>query len=61
MIPHSDWWILPLALFLLPVIVILAWNRLFRHKRGMGQNWVLAILVAACWVSALVYILDKLK
>ncbi len=55
----SQWWILPLLLFVLPLIVALVFNKVFRHRNGISQNWVLALLVTACWLSALVIILRQ--
>lgn len=55
----SQWWLLPLLLFVLPLIVALVFNKVFRHRNGISQNWVLALLVTACWLSALVIILRQ--
>ena len=60
--PHlPEGWILPLALFVLPLLAALAVNRLFRHRRGLNQGWVLAWFVAVCWIFALVVILRQLR
>ncbi len=55
----SQWWILPLLLFVLPLLVALIFNKVFRHKNGISQNWILALLVGACWLSALIIILRQ--
>jgi Na+/melibiose symporter-like transporter len=48
-------WVAPLALFLVPLLVAVVVNRLFRHHRT-NPNFVLAWFVAVCWISALVVI-----
>jgi hypothetical protein len=54
-------WVLPLALFLVPLLVALAVNRLFRGRRGFASIWVLAWFVTVCWVFALVVILRQVR
>jgi len=54
-------WVLPLALFLVPLLVALAVNRLFRQRRGIASGWVLAWFVAVCWIFALVAILRQVR
>lgn len=53
-------WALPLALFLVPLLVAVNVNRLFRH-RPTNPNYVLAWFVAVCWISALVVIWRQVR
>lgn len=53
-------WILPTALFAVPVLVAVVVNRLFRHRRT-NPNFVLAWFVAVCWISALVVIWRQVR
>ncbi|WP_211369443.1 hypothetical protein [Pseudoxanthomonas kalamensis] len=55
--PAMPWWMLPTILFLAPLLVALIHNLFFKHKWGVNANWVLALFVLACWISALVIIL----
>jgi len=48
-------WVLPTALFTVPVLVAVVVNRLFRH-RPTNPNFILAWFVAVCWIFALVVI-----
>jgi len=54
-------WVLPLALFVVPLLVALAVNRLVRNRRGIASGWVLAWFVAVCWIFALVTILRQVR
>jgi ABC-type sugar transport system permease subunit len=54
-------WVLPLALFLVPLLVALVVNRLFRGRRSVASIWVLAWFVTVCWVFALVVILRQVR
>ena len=54
-------WVLPLALFVVPLLVALGVNRLVRRRRGIASNWVLAWFVTVCWVFALVVILRQVR
>ncbi|KAF1690385.1 hypothetical protein [Pseudoxanthomonas koreensis] len=53
-------WVLPLALFVVPLLVVVVVNRLFRHRRT-NPNWVLAWFVAVCWISALAVIWRQVR
>ena len=53
-------WALPLALFLVPLLVAVIVNRQFRH-RPTNPNYVLAWFVAVCWISALVVIWRQVR
>ena len=53
-------WALPLALFLVPLLVAVIVNRLFRH-RPTNPNYVLAWFVTVCWISALVVIWRQVR
>lgn len=53
-------WALPVALFLVPLLVAVIVNRLFRHRRT-NPNYVLAWFVAVCWISALVVIWRQVR
>ncbi len=53
-------WALRLALFLVPLLVAVIVNRLFRH-RPTNPNYVLAWFVAVCWISALVVIWRQVR
>lgn len=53
-------WALPLALFLVPLLVAVIVNRPFRH-RPTNPNYVLAWFVAVCWISALVVIWRQVR
>ncbi len=55
------WWLLPLLLFVVPLLVALAYNRLRWHKRGVNQNWVLALFVTVCWLSAFIVIINTVR
>ena len=48
-------WVLPTALFLVPVLVAMGVNRLLRHRRT-NPNFILAWFVVVCWIVALVVI-----
>lgn len=48
-------WVLPTALFLLPVLAAVGVNRLLRHRRT-NPNFILAWFVAVCWIVAVVVI-----
>lgn len=52
------WWLLPLVLFVVPLLVALVYNRLRWHKRGVNSNWVLALFVTVCWLAAFIVILN---
>ena len=52
-----DWWIWPTLLFLVPLAVMLVWNKVVRHKAGINSNWVLVLFIAVCWITALGMIL----
>ncbi|WP_372012431.1 hypothetical protein [Pseudoxanthomonas sp. 10H] len=54
-------WVLPLALFLVPLLVALVVNRLFHKRSGIASIWVLAWFVTVCWVFALVVILRQVR
>ncbi|MBO9715492.1 MAG: hypothetical protein J7507_01455 [Pseudoxanthomonas sp.] len=54
-------WVLPLALFVVPLLVALVVNRLFRGRRGIASIWVLTWFVTVCWVFALVVILRQVR
>ena len=41
-----------------PLLVALLYNRLRWHRRGVNQNWVLALFVTVCWVAAFILILN---
>lgn len=53
-------WALPLALFLVPLLVAVIVNRLFQH-RPTNPNYVLAWFVAVCWISARVVIWRQVR
>ncbi len=53
-------WVLPVALFVVPLLAAVAINRLFRHRRT-NPDWVLAWFIAVCWISALVVIWRQLR
>lgn len=55
------WWLLPTVLFVLPVLVALAVNRWHFHRTGVSQHLVLALFVGACWIAALIVILQQLR
>jgi hypothetical protein len=55
------WWTLPLILFALPVGATLAYNRFYRHKSGINQNLVLGLFVSACWLGAMILILQRVQ
>ena len=55
------WWTLPLFLFALPVGATLAYNRFYRHKAGVSQSWVLGLFVSACWLRAMILILQRVQ
>lgn len=55
------WWLLPTALFALPVVVALAVNRWRFHRTGISQHLVLGLFVAACWIAAVIVILQQVK
>lgn len=57
----QPWWLVPLLLFVLPLLVGLLYNRFRKHKRGVNQNWVLALLVTVCWLSAFIVILNTVR
>jgi hypothetical protein len=54
-------WVLPLALFLVPLLVALVVNRVFRNRRGIASIWVLAWFVTVCWIFAVVVILRQVR
>ncbi|AKC85894.1 hypothetical protein [Pseudoxanthomonas suwonensis] len=53
-------WVLPTAMFVVPVLVAVVVNRLFRHRRT-NPNFVLAWFVAVCWIFAVVVILRQVR
>ena len=53
-------WVLPTALFVVPVLVALGVNRLFSH-RPANPNYILAWLVVVCWVSAIAVIWRQVR
>lgn len=55
------WWLLPAALFVLPVLVALAVNRWRFHRNGVSQHLVLGLFVSACWIAAIIVILQEVK
>lgn len=55
------WWLVPLILFVLPMVVGLFYNRLRWHRNGVNQNWVLGLFVSVCWLAAIIVILNKLR
>lgn len=57
----EPWWLVPLVLFVLPLLAGLLYNRLRWHKRGVNQNWVLALFVTVCWLSAFILILKAVR
>lgn len=57
----SPWWTLPLILFAVPVGATLAYNRFYRHKAGVNQHLVLSLFVGACWLSAIILILQRVQ
>ncbi len=58
--PLLPGWTLPLALFLVPLLVAVVVNRLFRHRRT-NPNFVLAWFVIVCWICALVVIWRQVR
>lgn len=55
------WWLLPLALFAVPLAVVLAVNRWRFHRNGANQNLVLGLFVGACWLGAIILILQRVQ
>ena len=53
-------WLPPLLLFVVPLLVAVVVNRLFRHRRT-NPNFVLAWFVIVCWISAVVVILRQVR
>ncbi|WP_024869280.1 hypothetical protein [Pseudoxanthomonas suwonensis] len=54
-------WVLPVGLFVVPLLVALAVNRLARNRRGLASGWVLAWFVTVCWIFAIVVILRQVR
>lgn len=55
------WWSLPMALFATPLIVVLGINRWRHHRNGASQQLVLGLFVSACWVGAVIVILQRVQ
>lgn len=55
------WWWLPTALFALSLVVLLAVNRWRFHRNGASQHLVLGLFVAACWIGALIVVLQRVQ
>ncbi len=55
----SHWWVLPVVLFVVPLLAALLFNKLFRHRNGVNANWVMALFIGSCWLSALIIILKQ--
>ena len=53
------WWLLPTALFVLPLLVALGVNHWRFHRNGVSQHLVLGLFVGACWIAALIVILQQ--
>lgn len=55
------WWWLPTALFALPLAAVLLVNRWRFHRNGASQHLVLGLFVSACWVGAVIVILQRVQ
>ena len=55
------WWLLPLALFAVPLAVVLAVNHWRFHREGASQHLVLGLFVTACWLGAIILILQRVQ
>jgi hypothetical protein len=55
------WWYLPTALFVLSLIAMLAVNRWRFHRNGASQHLVLGLFVSACWIGAVIVILQRVQ
>jgi hypothetical protein len=55
------WWCLPTALFVLSLATVLGINRWRFHRNGASQHLVLGMFVSACWIAAMVVILQRVQ
>lgn len=55
------WWWLPTALFVLSVAAVLAFNRWRFHRNGASQHLVPGLFVSACWIGAVIVILQRVQ
>ena len=55
------WWCLPAALFVLSLAAVMGVNRWRFHRNGASQHLVLGIFVSACWIAAVVVILQRVQ
>jgi hypothetical protein len=55
------WWYLPVALFAAPLIVVLAVGRWRHHRNGASQHLAPGLFVSACWVGAVIVILQRVQ
>lgn len=57
----EPWWLLPAILFVVPLLVGLAYNARFKHRYGISQHVVLGLIVLSCWAAAIVLILRAVR
>ncbi|MFT3763069.1 MAG: hypothetical protein QM761_10810 [Pseudoxanthomonas sp.] len=59
--PLEPWWLLPAALFVVPLIAGLVYNAAYKHRFGVSMHATIALFVFACWIAATVIILRAVQ
>lgn len=59
--PLPDWTLLPLGLFVIPLLLAVGIRRMSGNRPRIASDWVLAWLVAVCWIFAVVVILRQVR
>ncbi len=57
----SPWWLWPALLVVVPLLLALWFNYRRRRRATVSQHLVLGLFVSACWLGALIVILQRVQ